>query len=504
MSYWAKRFGMKNLGTISTTDDTAAGQGNAMTAILSKYPDVTTVMAYSDSAAGAAGSVARASGKANVKVWGNNGEPNVMKQIKAGRVYGTFNSDFTSSGRLMAIAVYDLLTHQNLPLPKQIGLGGKVVTKANVAHANPLGVDGPLPPVSAATSRRMAATAPKLPSLANLYAGTNKAPGGTPVPAQKGKKVFVISCGQAASGCSIPTAGAVAAGKELGWDVTTLDVAFDLSKQGPMVDQAIAGGAQGIIVVGDDCSLSPAALQRAKDAHIPVDNVYGADCNEPYQPGDPVGADLWTDVPTAGYTTNPAFFAAFGVAKAQYLIAKTKGTARVITSDITDVALLVGQVRAFKNAMAKCKTCKVYDVHSKALDFGPNLQRITQQAVLQHPDANAVAPTNDSVYLGGVQAGLKAAGGKKLVILGSDGTPPGMALLKSGELAAELAFPADWYGWAAADTMNSLLAGKKPRNSGVGWQLIDKGHNMNLVGSDGGYKPAIDYKAAYRKLWGLK
>ena len=34
--------------------------------------------------------------------------------------------------------------------------------------------------------------------------------------------------------------------------------------------------------------------------------------------------------------------------------------------------------------------------------------------------------------------------------------------------------------------------------------LIDKKHNMNRIGSDGGYQPAIDYKAAYRKLWGLK
>src|SRR5437879_1248414 len=40
--------------------------------------------------------------------------------------------------------------------------------------------------------------------LAQLYAGTNKAPDGDPVAAQKGKKVFVISCGQQASGCSVP------------------------------------------------------------------------------------------------------------------------------------------------------------------------------------------------------------------------------------------------------------------------------------------------------------
>src|SRR5947209_3284468 len=107
-------------------------------------------------------------------------------------------------------------------------------------------------------------------AVAKLYLGTNKAPSGDPVAAQKGKKVFVISCGQVVPGCSVPTAGAVAAGTELGWNVTVLDTALDYAKQGSNVDQAIAGGAQGIIMVGNDCLLSPASFQRAKDAHIQV------------------------------------------------------------------------------------------------------------------------------------------------------------------------------------------------------------------------------------------
>jgi ribose transport system substrate-binding protein len=339
--------------------------------------------------------------------------------------------------------------------------------------------------------------------LTKLYAGTNKVPDGDPVPAQTAKKIFVISCGQQASGCSVPTAGAVAAGKELGWHVTTLDTALDFSKQGALVDQAVAAGAQGIIMVGNDCALSPASFQRAKDAHIPVVNLYGADCDEPYASGDPVGAHLWTEVPTADYTTNPSFFQGQAAAKAQYIIAKTNGKARVLSFGIVNSALITAQVRVFDDALAKCATCKVYDVPTKSLDFGPNLQRIAQQALLQHPDATVVAPINDSVYLGGIQAGLKAAGTKNLFVMGADGTPPGMELLKSGELTAELGWSADWYGWAAADTMNSLLAGKEPRNSGVGWQIIDKDHNMDLVGSDGAYQTSIDYRAAYRTLWGL-
>jgi ribose transport system substrate-binding protein len=144
-TFWAKKFGMKFAGTINTTTDTTSGAANAMSAIIAKYPKVTTVFAYNDQAAEAAAATARADGKTNIKIWGDNGEPVVMQDIKAGRVYGTFNSDFTSIGRIQAIAVYDLLTKQHLPLPKQISVGGLAVTSANVGSANPLGVKGPLP-----------------------------------------------------------------------------------------------------------------------------------------------------------------------------------------------------------------------------------------------------------------------------------------------------------------------------------------------------------------------
>lgn len=146
-TYWASKFGMKFLGTVTTPTDTPSGAAAAMNSILSKDPNVTTVFAYNDQAAEAASAVARSNGKLNVKIWGDNGEPVAIKEIQAGRVYGTFNSDYASIGRIQAIATYDLLTKQGLPLPKQISVGGLAVTKANAGSANPLGVNGPLPPV---------------------------------------------------------------------------------------------------------------------------------------------------------------------------------------------------------------------------------------------------------------------------------------------------------------------------------------------------------------------
>ena len=146
-TFWAQKFGMKYLGEVDTPTDTPGGAATAMTSILAKYPNVQVVFAYNDQAADAAAAVARSSGKTNIKVIGDNGDPVAIKEIQAGRVYGTFNSDFTSIGRLQAIAAYDLVTKQHLPLPKQVSVGGLLITKSNSGKANAEGDNGVLPPV---------------------------------------------------------------------------------------------------------------------------------------------------------------------------------------------------------------------------------------------------------------------------------------------------------------------------------------------------------------------
>jgi ribose transport system substrate-binding protein len=140
-TYWAEQLGMKHAATVEASADTPAGAATAMNSILAKHPGVSTVFCYNDGCAAAAAAAARASGRPDVKVWGNNGEPVAMQQIEAGRVHGTWNADFTEVGRLLAIASYDLVTEQNLPLPKQIAVGGEIVTKDNVSSVRALGSD---------------------------------------------------------------------------------------------------------------------------------------------------------------------------------------------------------------------------------------------------------------------------------------------------------------------------------------------------------------------------
>ena len=74
-------------------------------------------------------------------------------------------------------------------------------------------------------------------------------------------------------------------------------------------------------------------------------------------------------------------------------------------------------------------------------------------------------------------------------------------LLRSGQgLNAVNIAPSDWTAYAAVDTMNSLFTGKPIAESGLGWQLVDKQQGLPASGP---YVPAVDFKAAYKKAWGV-
>ncbi len=108
-------------------------------------------------------------------------------------------------------------------------------------------------------------------------------------------------------------AGAEAKGDELGIEVVTLDNAFDPNVMSANLDNAIAEGASGILMVVPDQQLGPGVIEKANAAGIPLiaidDSI--ADAN-----GDPapfVGmntAQIGTDVGTmlAGFANDRGWF----------------------------------------------------------------------------------------------------------------------------------------------------------------------------------------------------
>lgn len=360
-------------------------------------------------------------------------------------------------------------------------------------------------PVDTAPVAPVASGAPAEASTVD-YAGTLRAPDATARPAASGKKVVIISAGQASISSSVPVAAAKAAAEAAaeaaGWKTDVYDVQLNPANAPGLVRQAIASGADGIILQAVDCPGVKGPLQEAKAKGIQVVGIYSFDCNDPLFKGSDPALFSGQINYGAGSEDIGAFTKKYGADQAKAVIAATGGKAKVIFFNSPSVTVLNYTGQGFKDEIAKCGGCKIVaDVEFAGAELGPNLQQKATSALLQNPEANVVkSPYTSATLLGIAPAVVQSGRAGKIYVMGGEGFAPELDLLRAGQgVNAVNIAPSDWTGWAAVDTMNSLFTGKPVADSGLGWQLVDKGHN--LTGS-GPFVPAVDFKSVYLKAWG--
>jgi ribose transport system substrate-binding protein len=137
--YWAAKFGLHYLGEIDASADDPAGYAAATSAIVAKYPTMQALFTFSDNSAVGAAAVLRTSGKTGILISGADGSEESFNAIKAGTVFNSPQPNFLLAAKELVDAAYDLITKQNLPLPAFLGVPVKLITKANVNTATPIG-----------------------------------------------------------------------------------------------------------------------------------------------------------------------------------------------------------------------------------------------------------------------------------------------------------------------------------------------------------------------------
>ncbi len=335
------------------------------------------------------------------------------------------------------------------------------------------------------------------------YEGTLREPDATARPIAKDKKVVVISAGQASISSSVPVGAAEEAAKAAGWQVEVYDSQLNPANSAGLVRQAIASGADGIILQAIDCPGVKGPLQEAKAKGIQVVGIYAFDCNDPvFEGNDPPlfsGAINYG----AGSEDIGAFTKRYGADQAKAVIAQTGGKAKVIFFNQTTVTVLNYTGQGFKEEIEKCAECEIVaEVEFAGAELGPNLQQKATSALLQNPDANVVkSPYTSATLLGIAPAVVQSGRADDLYVMGGEGFAPELDLLRAGQgVNAVNIAPSDWTGWAAVDTLNSLFTKKPIADSGLGWQLVDADNNLPASGP---FVPDVDFKAAYKKAWGI-
>jgi len=340
----------------------------------------------------------------------------------------------------------------------------------------------------------------------SLYAGTFTDPPSESPPAATDKSVWVISCGEAAAGCAELAGGAKEGAEAMGWDVTLFDGRFGADGAYPAgVRQAVAAGADGILIGAIDCPLIAQPLAEARAAGIVVVGMGAYDCDdERLGGGDPL-FDGWTFSSDERPTTRDEALAN-GDARAAWLMVHdgTEGL-QVLVFHHVDSLLGEDYADGFESRIeAECATCEIVPIEFTFADLATGaIGRKASDALVKYPDADALFVPYDSLLLLGVaQSVVRSGRVDDVTVVGGEGYTPNLELIATnGGQDVAVGTSGRWSGWGGVDTLNRLFAGEQPVGQGYGFRLIDAEH---MVEDDGvAAIPPIDYKSAYRSAWGV-
>ncbi len=325
-----------------------------------------------------------------------------------------------------------------------------------------------------------------------LYRGEFGKPSPSSVVPRAGADVWGIVGGYESAGSKIEAEEFKRGAEELGWNATLRDGKFNPSVWLSTLREAVQAHPDAIWLEGIDCGSIEAGLKEAKRAGIPVVASIAQDCDPPLFSGE-------TDFLIGD---NHAFYKAYGESQAIWAIANTDAEAKVLLVYENDLQSTQEVNDAAKGRFEKCQGCEITgEVTFTGAEFGPPLQQKVEQALLQHPNTAVVDGNYDAAVENGIAAAVRNAG-KPLLLLGGEGQPNNVELVREGVQSMGFFYPFGWVGYAALNGIVRLLGGETGvGDSGIGYQVYDAEHNLPPKGQ--AYTPPVSYKKLYRELWGL-
>jgi ABC-type sugar transport system substrate-binding protein len=187
-----------------------------------------------------------------------------------------------------------------------------------------------------------------------------------------------------------------------------------------------------------------------------------------------------------------------GGTQAAWVAADSKDKADAVFVNIPAFAILASQATYFKNGMASyCPTCTVtqLDIALANLSSAPTTIVSYLRA---HPSVDYVVASTDAVTLGLPQA-IKAAG-LNVKIVGQGATPTNVQYLRSGQQAADVAFPYYEVMYAMTNAAIQAKAGMTvaPSVAPPSWLLTPQ--NAPVVTGQV-FPVVLSYQSQYEALW---
>ncbi len=337
--------------------------------------------------------------------------------------------------------------------------------------------------------------------LAAAYAGVLGEPPTEQAAATGDKSVWVVSCGESVPTCSAPAAAAAEAAEAAGWSADVCDGQLNPQGWGTCIRQGISAGTDGIVIIGLDCVTLQGPLQEARDAGIITIGAGGVDCD--VTGGESLYSATVQNLP--GVSAED-WWKQMGALQAKWIIGKTDGQAEVLSLRFADGLFGPWIQEGFEEELsASCADCSIaatVDVSNQDVGGGQLPQKFST-ALLQNPGVNAVNVPLDGWFFAGLGQAVQASGrSEELAVIGNFGQPGNLDFIRNNAgQDATVGFSNAWTSWSGIDALVRLDNDMEPQPAGVGMQVVDAENNMPGAGPFE-YTPPVDFRAAYRKLWG--
>ncbi|MGF1742266.1 ribose ABC transporter substrate-binding protein RbsB [Vibrio profundum] len=234
--------------------------------------------------------------------------------------------------------------------------------------------------------------------------------------------------------------GAQKKAKELGYNLIVLDSQNDPSKELSNVEDLTVRGVKAILINPTDSQAVSNAIRLANRANIPVLTLdRGASRGK-------VVSHIASDNVAGGEMAG------------NYILKQVGPSAKVIQLEgIAGTSAARERGKGFMNVV---KSSKMDLLASQPADFdrakGLN---VMENLMAAHPNVQAVFAQNDEMALGALRA--VQASGKKVLIVGFDGTQDGISAVKRGKLGATIAQQPELIGELGVETADKVLKGEK-------------------------------------------
>ena len=283
------------------------------------------------------------------------------------------------------------------------------------------------------------------------------------------------------------------AASKIGWSLSVIDGRGSPTSWLAGFNQAIALKPDGIAILADAASLQD-PIRAANKQGIPVVGYHAAS-----NPGPQPDLGLFFNIQQDTV--------AIGQAEADWVIAHSNGTARVVVLTHNEYAIAATKSGATRDRLKECTGCEVLDyVNSPASEAAQRQPQLTTSWIQRYGTPLYATSVGDNDWDFAVPV-LRSAGVQpdEAILVAADGNRSAYNRIRQGGQYQQVtvAEPIELQAYQAIDELNRAFNGVAPSGYIQEPYLVTP-DNVDAEGGDkDAFFPSNDYKQRYLKLWGV-